>query len=130
MKTNRAIAHSLIRVLLATGLILSIPLVANQFTGGEGWSLFDFVFAGTLIMGTGLLYELALRTAGSKISAVVTAVIAAIGGAAAVFGEFDDAPGLILFGIVLIIGAMALGVRTAQCGAGTVEGHTGAQRSA
>jgi hypothetical protein len=29
-------------------------------------------------------------------------------------GEADDAPGLVLLGILLIVGAFALGVRTAQ----------------
>lgn len=130
MNTKRAVTRSIIRVLIATGLVLSIPLVANQFTGGEGWSLFDFAIMGGLIMGTGLLYELAARTAGSKKSAVVTVAIAAIGGAAAVLGEFDDAPGLVLIGILLIIGAMALGVRSARRGSGTAEGQTGAARSA
>jgi hypothetical protein len=37
-------------------------------------------------------------------------VIVAIGVAAIVLGEADDAPGLVLFGILLIIGAMAVGV--------------------
>ena len=39
--------------------------------------------------------------------------IAAIGVAAIVYGGEDDAPGLVLIGIVLIVGALALGVRTA-----------------
>jgi hypothetical protein len=30
------------------------------------------------------------------------------------FGEADDAPGLVLLGILLIVSACALGVRTAQ----------------
>jgi hypothetical protein len=39
---------------------------------------------------------------------------AAIGGAAIVFGEWDDAPGLVLFGGLLILGTLALAVRTAR----------------
>jgi hypothetical protein len=39
--------------------------------------------------------------------------VAAIGVTAATHGEADDAPGLALIGIVLIVGALALGVRTA-----------------
>lgn len=104
--------RSLVRVLLVTGVVLSIPLVANQFTEGEGWSLFDFVLAGGLIMGSGLLFELGAKTAGSRTAAVVTAVIAAIGGAAGVVGAFDDAPGLVLFGLLVIIGAVVLGLWT------------------
>jgi hypothetical protein len=37
---------------------------------------------------------------------------AAIGVAAVAFGEADDAPGLVLFGLLLIVGAVALTVRT------------------
>ena len=38
-------------------------------------------------------------------------VVAAIGTIAVASGEADDAPGLVLIGIVLIVGAIALGVR-------------------
>lgn len=37
----------------------------------------------------------------------------AIGGTAIVFGEADDAPGLVLFGLLLIVGALAFGVSPA-----------------
>ena len=40
--------------------------------------------------------------------------IAVIGVAAAVFGEADDAPGLVLLGFLLIASACALGARTAR----------------
>jgi hypothetical protein len=40
--------------------------------------------------------------------------IAAVGVAAAIAGEADDAPGLVLLGILLIVSACTLGVRTAQ----------------
>jgi hypothetical protein len=40
--------------------------------------------------------------------------IAALGVAAAMFGEADDAPGLVLIGILLVVSACALGVRTVQ----------------
>jgi hypothetical protein len=39
--------------------------------------------------------------------------VTALGVTAAMHGEADDAPGLALIGIVLIVGAFALGVRTA-----------------
>lgn len=37
-----------------------------------------------------------------------------IGVAAIVLGEADDSPGLQLLGVLLVIGTVALGVRTAQ----------------
>ena len=38
----------------------------------------------------------------------------ALGVAGIVFGEADDSPGLQLIGVVLVVGAVALGIRTAQ----------------
>jgi hypothetical protein len=40
--------------------------------------------------------------------------LAAIGVVAILYGQEDDAPGLLLIGIVLIVAAFAVGVRTAQ----------------
>ena len=117
MKTERTMTRSLIRVLLVTGAVLSIPLVASQLAEDVDWSLFDFVLAGGLLVVSGLLFELGAKMAGknragSRISAVVTGVLAAMGGATAVVGAFDDAPGLILFGGLLGIGAVVLGLWT------------------
>lgn len=51
----------LIAIMLTVGLLLSIPFVAMQFTSEVDWSLFDFIVAGILLLGTGLLCELVLR---------------------------------------------------------------------
>ena len=40
--------------------------------------------------------------------------VVAVGVTAAMHGEADDAPGLALIGILLIVGALAAAVRTAQ----------------
>ena len=93
-----------------TAVILLLPLVAMQFTDEVDWGVFDFVFAGVLLGGTGVLLELAVRkprTIAYRVAA------AAIGVAAIVLGEADDAPGLVLFGCLLIAGTIALAVRTA-----------------
>lgn len=45
-------------IAIATLLILSVPLVAMQFTNEVKWDLLDFVTIGALLFGTGLLYEL------------------------------------------------------------------------
>lgn len=45
---------------------------------------------------------------------LATVAMAALGGAAAVYSEFDDAPGGVLIGYLLILGAAVLAVRTAQ----------------
>jgi hypothetical protein len=57
------------------------------------------------------LLELAVRKAGNLAAALG---IAALGFAAAMFGEADDAPGLVLLGILLVVSACVLGVRSAQ----------------
>jgi ABC-type Mn2+/Zn2+ transport system permease subunit len=49
-------------ILLAVATLLLIPFIAMQFTKEVNWTLFDFVVAGTLLFGTGLLIEFVLRT--------------------------------------------------------------------
>ena len=46
--------------------------------------------------------------------ALSIAIMAAVGGGLAVFSEFDDAPGGVLLGLLLIIGAVVVGMSTAQ----------------
>lgn len=43
----------------------------------------------------------------------LVAVLAGVIGAAGVAGEADDAPGLVLLGLVLVVGALAFGLRSA-----------------
>ncbi len=111
MKISKTAYRSAVRVALATACILLVPLVAMQITDEVDWSLADFVFAGALLGGTGLLLELAARKPGNL---AYRAAAAAIGVAAVVLGEADDAPGLVLFGGLLIVGTVALALRTAQ----------------
>ncbi|GAB4021570.1 hypothetical protein GCM10028808_66820 [Spirosoma migulaei] len=49
-------------ILLAVATLLLIPFIAMQFTNEVNWTLSDFVVAGVLLFGTGLLIELVLRT--------------------------------------------------------------------
>ena len=104
-------AHrSAVRVALATACILLVPLVAMQVTDEVDWGVADFALAGVLLGGSGLLLELAAR----KPNIAYRAGAVAIGVAAIVLGEADDAPGLVLFGGLLIVGTVALALRTAQ----------------
>lgn len=43
------------RPLIATLFILAIPFLGNIFVDGWNWEVFDFIFMGALIFGTGLL---------------------------------------------------------------------------
>jgi hypothetical protein len=108
MRPSSPVRRSVIRVALATALVLAVPLVAMQFTDEVDWTLGDFVFAAILFGGTGLLLELAVRrprNAAYRVAAIV------VGGASIALGEADDAPGLVLFGCLLIAGTLALTVR-------------------
>ncbi len=51
----------LIIIVLTSVIILLIPLIAMQFTDEVNWSLFDFIIAGALLLGIGLMCELAIR---------------------------------------------------------------------
>jgi peptidoglycan/LPS O-acetylase OafA/YrhL len=51
----------LIGIVLSVALLLSISLIAMQFTNEVDWKLFDFVIMGVLLLGTGLLCELVMR---------------------------------------------------------------------
>lgn len=51
----------LIGIIITVAILLLIPALAMRFTGEVNWTAIDFVVAGVLLMGTGLLIELALR---------------------------------------------------------------------
>jgi hypothetical protein len=105
---SRAVHRSAVRVALGVALVLSLPLVAMQFSDDVVWSLADFVLAGVLLATLGVSLELAARSAGNVAVAIG---IAAVGIAAAVLGNADDAPGLVLLGILLVAGACATASR-------------------
>jgi hypothetical protein len=88
--------------------ILTLPLVATQFTDEVAWTLGDFVVVGVLLTIIGVAIEMALEKSGSLATA---GSIGALGVLAAIWGMADDAPGLVLLGLVLIASAGALGVR-------------------
>jgi hypothetical protein len=111
IKMSKSTYRSAVRVSLVTACVLLVPLVAMQITDEVDWGVADFVVAGVLLAGTGLLLELAARKPGNL---AYRAAAAAIGVAAIVLGEADDAPGLVLFGLLLIVGTVALSLRTAQ----------------
>lgn len=42
-------------------ILLLIPLIAMQFTNEVNWTLKDFIIAGILLYGTGLMCEIVMR---------------------------------------------------------------------
>lgn len=57
------------------GVLLSIPLVAMQFTNEVNWTAFDFIIMGILLTVTGLLCEFALRKFKTVKSRVITCAV-------------------------------------------------------
>lgn len=48
-------------IMSTASLLLLIPLVAMQFSKEVNWSLFDFLVAGFLLLGTAIILELILK---------------------------------------------------------------------
>jgi len=51
----------LLLIIFCALIVLLIPLVAMQLTNEVNWTVFDFITAGILLVGTGLMIELTLR---------------------------------------------------------------------
>lgn len=99
----------------AAALLLLLPLVAMQFTDEVVWDVTDFAFAGALLVGTGVTFELAARKTGDSAyrAAVGVALAAAfiliwVNGAVGVIGSEDNPANLMYFGVLAvgIIGAL------------------------
>lgn len=99
----------------AAALVLLLPLLAMQFTDEMKWGVADFVFAGALLFGAALTYELVTRTRASLAyrAAVGVAVAAAlvlvwVNLAVGIIGSEDNPANLMYFGVLAIgiIGAV------------------------
>ncbi len=67
-KSNDLIAQNKVFLWIAaiTGIILSIPAVAMQFTPEVDWGSEDFIVIGALLFGAGSLFVLVARVIPSK----------------------------------------------------------------
>ena len=120
MKADKAAYRPAARVVLVAACILLLPLVAMQVTDEVRWDLADFAVAGALLVGTGLLYELAARRAGTVVyrSAVGAALAASllliwVNLAVGIIGEPDEPANVMYLGVpaVGIIGAIIARLR-------------------
>jgi hypothetical protein len=68
-------AYRLARIVLATAILLLIPLLAMQFTGEVNWDLADFAIIGALLFGTGITYELGVRRIRNTTPRTVAAIV-------------------------------------------------------
>jgi hypothetical protein len=110
-KEGTSMKKPAVRVALVTACVLLVPLIGMLVSDDWNWGVADFVLAALLLGGSGMLLEHAMR---NPRNAVLRVAATAIGVAAIVLGEMDDAPGLVGFGCLLIIGTIALTLRTAQ----------------
>lgn len=110
MKKQISLSRSVVWVALITLFILSIPLVAMQFTDEVKWSAFDFVIMGLLIFSTGLSYVLLTRSSPDIIYKAAFAI--AIGStfllvwvnlAVGLIGSGANAANLMYAGIVAVV---------------------------
>jgi hypothetical protein len=119
MNTYRKLIQPIAGLVLATALLLLIPLVAMQFTGEVDWSPSDFILAGSLLFGTGLTYIVVTRVLaprlGDNIVYRVAVSFALFTGlfliwsnlAVGIIGSENQAINLLYFGVIAvgIIGA-------------------------
>jgi hypothetical protein len=86
----------------AAAVILLLPLIAMQFTSEVNWTVGDFVFAGGLLLGAGVTYELAARLGGFAYQAGVVVALGTgiltmwVTGAVGIIGS-EDNPGNLLY---------------------------------
>ena len=110
MKTTRPAAYRLaLRPLLAAAFVLVLPLVAMQVTDQVAWTPADFAFAGVLVVGTGLAYELAARRAEATAYRLAAGVALAAGflllwvnGAVGIIGAAGDGANLMYAGVLAV----------------------------
>ena len=67
----------IIRIVLATAILLLLPLLAMQVSDEVAWDLTDFAAAAPLLVGSGLLYVLATRKADNNANRVAVGVAVA-----------------------------------------------------
>jgi len=57
---------NILKIVIVTALVLMVPFLAMQFTNEVVWTQSDFVIAGALLLGTGLVYEFFVRNSKHK----------------------------------------------------------------
>jgi len=63
MKNEKSLSRGILGVAAVTGVLLTIPLIAMQFTNEVVWTALDFIVAGALLFAVGSAYVLATRSA-------------------------------------------------------------------
>ena len=104
----------------ATALLLLVPLVAMSVTNEVDWTAFDFVFAGALLLGVGLTYELIARTtalttyrAALGVALATAFALVWVNAAVGILGSEDNDANLMFAGVLAVaaIGALIARLR-------------------
>lgn len=89
--------------------ILLLPLVAMQFTDEVNWTVSDFVFAGILVIGTGIALELtvwkignAAYRAAAGIALAAAFILVWLSASVGIIGADGDPANLIYFGVLAV----------------------------
>ena len=107
---------------IVTALILLTPLIAMRFTTEVNWTVSDFAFAGAMLVGSGIIYELAARAGNLAYQAGVVLALAAsvlimwTTGAVGIIGSEANPGNLVYVGLVplAILGAIIARGRAPQ----------------
>ena len=62
-------------IISIVALLLLIPLIAMQFTDEVNWTLGDFLVAGCLLFGTGLLIDWVIRAVNNSAYRIIIYVV-------------------------------------------------------
>jgi hypothetical protein len=119
---SATVHRNILRIAIATACVLLVPAVAMQFSAEWDWGLFDFVFMGILVLGTGLAYELLARRAGtaayraaSGVALAAAFILVWVNAAVGIIGKGEeDLPSLMFVGGVLAVGFIGAFVARAR----------------
>ena len=89
--------------------LLLLPLVAMQFTSEVNWTPSDFAFAGVMIGGVGIVYELAVRATASHayrggvaMALAATFLVIWVNGAVGMIGDEGDPANMMFAGVLAV----------------------------
>ena len=100
---------SIVRVALGTAVFLILPLLGMTFGDDIHWGPGDFLVAGALLFGTGMVFELVARKGGDLayraaacIAVVTTLLLVWVNLAVGIIGDEENLANLLYLGVIAI----------------------------